>query len=70
MGAEPGTNAHGLVGARVVFACGRVAIALSSRNRGAVALTIVAAAVTLPLRCCHVVAVTPLLRCHRAAVEL
>ena len=60
MGPEPGINAHGLVGARVVLACGCVAIAP----------TITAAVVTLPLRCCHAVSVRLPPRHHRFASVL
>ena len=45
-------------------------LALSLRNRGAVTPTIVAAAVTFPSRCCHAVAVTLPLSCHRVAAAL
>ena len=60
MGPEPGTNAHGLVGARIVLARGRVAVAP----------TITAAMVTLPLSCCRAVMVRPPPRHHRVAVLL
>ena len=59
MGLEPGSEAHGLVGARVALACSRVAIALPSRRRGAVASTIATAMVAMS-RCCCAVAVTSL----------
>ena len=59
MGLEPGTDAHGLVGARVALARGRVAVVSLSRRRGAVALTIATDMVPTS-RCCHAVAVTSL----------
>ena len=59
MGPEPGTNAHGLVGAHVALSHGRVAIALPLRHRGAVALTI-ATAMVPTMHCCCAVVVTSL----------
>jgi len=56
LGPEPGSDAHGLVGARVALACGRVAVASLLRRRGAVASTIAAAMVPAS-RCCCAVAV-------------
>ena len=59
MGPEPGSDAHGLVGARVALARGRLAVASLLHRRGDVASTI-AAAVVPASHCCCAVAVMSL----------